>query len=107
MNRIRIGIGCALAVGLLWALTLTTVTAQTTPSLSGSQLAEALTSSGLPSQDVVIYTEETDKNHLLGRPGQYVAKINWTDPRYPDQIEGATIEAFANAAEMNRRAEYL
>lgn len=77
------------------------------PTVTGEELADALAASGLPVSDVVVYTDETDVNHLLGRPGQYVAKINWTDTRVPQQVQEATIEAFADMPSMENRFKYL
>jgi hypothetical protein len=55
-----------------------------------------------PLKDVVSYTAETDPNKLLGRPGQYLAKISW-------KLEGddATIEVFRNAEDAKKRADYV
>ena len=30
---------------------------------------------------IVVYTEETDSNNLLGRPNQYTSKVNFADNR--------------------------
>lgn len=57
--------------------------------------------------DAVIYTAETDTNKLLGRPSQYVGKLNWTDPRVPTQKLGATVEMFTDDASMQARFTYL
>lgn len=53
-------------------------------------------------EKVVTYNEKTDPNELLGRPGQYIGKMNW-----PMAGDEATIEAFANAEDAKRRATYL
>jgi hypothetical protein len=62
----------------------------------------------LPVTDMVVYDENTDVNHLLKRPGQYVEKANFTDSRIPpDADRKCTIEVFANAEDMKRRKEYV
>jgi hypothetical protein len=72
----------------------------------------------LPVSDLVIYDENTDVNHLLKRPGQYIEKANFTDTRVKQDFEPATdadrnalrkctIEVFANTEDLNRRKEYL
>jgi len=54
--------------------------------------------------DSTIITEKqgNDPNKLVGRPGQYLAKLNW-------KINGndATIEVFANGKDAKRRADYV
>jgi len=60
-------------------------------SLTGEQVASSLRESGLPVQDIVIFTPQTDPNGYLGRPGQYVVKVSWKDTR---QTGTSTIELF-------------
>ena len=59
--------------------------------------------------NVVIYTEDTDPNHLLGRPGQYIGKLNFGDTRYKNQKaeDFATIEIFKTEAERDARYDYV
>lgn len=59
--------------------------------------------------EVVIYTPETDPNTLLGRPSQYIGKLNFTDTRLKDvPVEnGGTIEIFANTEDLDARAQYV
>lgn len=59
--------------------------------------------------NVVIYTAETDPNTLLGRPNQYIGKLNFTDTRFKDiPVEnGGTIEIFANQNDLEARANYV
>lgn len=72
----------------------------------------------LPVSDLVIYDENTDVNHLLKRPGQYIEKANFTDSRIKQDFEPATdadrdtlrkctIEVFASAEDMERRKNYV
>ena len=53
------------------------------------------------------YTEKTDENKLLGRPGQYVGKIDFWDARYTDSNSYCTIEYFSNSHDCQSRYEYL
>lgn len=62
-------------------------------------------------------TAGNDKNHLLGRPGQYTSKITFTDARIkaadtqgfkPGDVElGGAIETFANPSDATARATYI
>lgn len=62
---------------------------------------------------VVVYTEETDKNHLLGRPNQYTSKIQFEDTRVDQsylnegEVNGGTIEVFASKEDMENRKSYI
>lgn len=62
----------------------------------------AASEKGIALKDSKIHDEESDPNKLLGRPGQYLAKVNWT-------IDGndATIEVFASAEDAKARADYV
>lgn len=65
----------------------------------------------------LVYTEESDPNHLLGRPGSYTSKTAFSDSRVKaadveglrsDAIErGGSVEVFGTAAEAHARAEYI
>lgn len=57
---------------------------------------------------VVIYSAATDVNHLLGRPGQYVAKVSWSDSRdHADGTSAGTIEFFSSASDLLTRERYV
>ena len=64
----------------------------------------------IPLGKIETYTDKTDTNHLLGRPGQYIAKANWEDTRV-QQIEndvlGGTIEIFNSPEDLKKRKAYL
>ncbi|MFJ9605027.1 hypothetical protein ACIRS1_01560 [Kitasatospora sp. NPDC101176] len=63
------------------------------------------------------YTAEDDPNHLLGRPGQYVSKVSFSDSRIkPADVEGESadsvarggaVEVFATEADARKRSEYI
>lgn len=60
----------------------------------------------LPVKNAVIYDERTDPNHLLGRPGGYIEKMNFTDERITEKRDFCTIEVFANNADALKRKVY-
>src|SRR5256885_634879 len=66
-----------------------------------------LKAAGLPMANIVIYTAETDTNHLLGRPGQYTGKANWNDTRDPDTTDTYSVELFATTDDLSRREQYV
>lgn len=85
--------------------------------------------------EIVVYTEETDPNELLGRPNGYTSKIVFADTRItqPEKMTledlkndttgteaekqkfltshnepyGGTIEIFSNETDMQKRKDYL
>lgn len=74
--------------------------------LTSQQVLNAFKTANLPIADVVIYTDETDPNNLLGRPHQYVGKINFTDTRAKGKKQECTIEVFENKDDMESRKQY-
>lgn len=65
----------------------------------------------------LVYTEDSDPNHLLGRPGSYTSKTAFADSRVkPADVEGlrsdaiergGSVEVFGTAAAAHARAEYI
>lgn len=59
----------------------------------------------------VSYTDETDLNHLLGRPKQYISKADFADTRLgqydPECLAGGTVETFNNEEDLKNRKEYI
>lgn len=47
--------------------------------LSAKDVIDKLKSAGLPIDNIIVYTEDTDANKLLGRPNQYISKANFAD----------------------------
>lgn len=98
----------------------TTVPA-TTPApqpLTAAAVVAKLKAAGLPIGQVVVYTETTDPNHLLGRPGQYTSKATFTDkristadtgagPHLGDIELGGSVEAFGSPGDASNRADYI
>ena len=62
---------------------------------------------------IVVYTEETDLNNLLGRPNQYTSKIQFADNRLDqsyveeNDAKGGTIEVFGTKEDMEKRKDYI
>lgn len=102
------------------ASTPTTQPTQATPAsttvkatLSAEQIVKALQARGLPIGAFTVYTAETDLNHLLGRPGQYISKASFKDTRIVSQTtdfgvsDGGSVETFATAKDAQGRFAYL
>jgi len=63
---------------------------------------------GLPIGDVVSYDENTDPNGLLGRPGQYVEKTDFSDTELDTpSTDNGTVEVFANSNDAKAHKEYV
>ena len=74
--------------------------------------ADALKQAGFPISSINDYTDKTDPNGLLGRPGEYTSKVNWADTRVEqydvdDDPLGGTIEVFSSKNDMESRKQYL
>jgi hypothetical protein len=77
-------------------------------------LAKALqAASGGHIKSLWTYTEDTDPNNLIGRPGGYTSATFAYDNRVPDckakpeSMCGAQVEQFANEADAKRRLDYI
>jgi hypothetical protein len=80
-------------------------------------IVAALKGSGLPITGMEAYTADTDPNALLGRPGQYTGKANFTVDGIPenrrrtdrpfDIVNGGAVEVFGKAADLDARRKYL
>src|SRR5665648_949177 len=95
-----------LSIGLMVILLVCGAPTSTTPAKEATQPAKVITAEGisdsfknggLPMTDIVVYTEETDTNKLMGRPNQYISKVNFMDSRVTDSKKGGSIEVFSNA----------
>jgi hypothetical protein len=83
---------------------------------SAAVLLSRLRANGMPIGSFVNYTVRTDENHLLGRPGEYISKVNFQDTRIPaaetdgdpTSIDaGGSIETFASSSDAQRRLDYV
>lgn len=80
--------------------------------MSDEQIINKFIEAGFPISKVIVYTEETDVNELLGRPKGYIQKTNFADSRYEqynidEDPVGGTIEIFNNSEDAKARYEYL
>ena len=82
-----------------------TMTAQ--PVLTAEGVSNSLKENGLPMANIVVLTEATDTNKLLGRPNQYTSKTSFEDTRVTDSKVGGTVEVFANSQDTNTRKDYI
>lgn len=83
---------------------------------TAAELIAALSEQVKTAKLSVAYTEESDPNRKLGRPGGYVSKAAFTDSRIdPDDVLGEKgdvqlgggIEVFADAADAQARKAYV
>lgn len=71
----------------------------------------AFVNAGLPAENIIEYTEETDINGLLGRPDQYISKVSFADNRI-EQYDtsdplGGTVEVFESKKNLDNRKTYI
>ncbi len=77
--------------------------------LTSETVLKGFTTAKLPIKNIEIYTEETDVNKLLGRPHQYVGKINFGDTRIKNVGSDKTpnsIEVFSTDEDLQARKTY-
>lgn len=78
-----------------------------TPALTAEQVVAKLKAAGLPIGRVFVYTDVTDPNKLLGRPGQYTSKADAGDTRHPELDPTKTcvvcVEVYPDAAGARAR----
>jgi hypothetical protein len=74
-------------------------------------VADALKADKLPISNVIVYTEKTDTNSLMGRPNQYTSKVNFADTRAKQSDSknpvGGSIEVFNNESDAKTRYDYV
>ena len=84
-------------------------------SKTADQILQELKAHGLPIGASFTYTADNDANKLLGRPGQYIGKVNFKDTRIAstDQgvnisvRDGGSIEVFATTTDAQHRFAYI
>jgi len=79
------------------------------PSITSNSrdLLYAFIEAGLPLLSVFEYDESTCPDGLLGRPNQYIERIDWRDSRYSEEYESASVEVFNSHQDMLRRKEHI
>lgn len=80
--------------------------------LDAEQVVKALADAIPTAKPATVYTAATDKNHLLGRPGGYASKADWTDqrakPDLDDEVQlGGSVEVFDDPADAKKRDAYI
>jgi len=83
-----------------------------TSSQSAVQVMRGLKRAGMPITRYVNYSAASDPNHLLGRPGQYVSKVNFHDARLRpvrgfDTEGGGSVETFRTRTDAQNRYRYV
>jgi len=91
--------------------TLPTVSPSPSPPPDAGALVGVLRAKGVAIGEVQVYTADNDPNSLLGRPHQYVSKVNWHDTRIAaanfDVDGGGSIETFSSSADLASRVAYV
>lgn len=81
--------------------------------MTAEEITNGLKKAGLHVDGAIVYTDATDTNKLLGRPNQYISKVNFADTQIdqaqtdPDDPIGGTVETFNNASDLQARKEYV
>lgn len=90
-----------------------------TPTLTpktAEMLLQGLKLQHMPIGESFTYTADNDVNKLLGRPGQYIGKVNFKDTRITDTTnigaaisvrDGGSIETFATNDLAAKRLKYI
>lgn len=78
---------------------------------SANEIISHLDEANYPIGSTISYTKKSDPNKLLGRPKQYIEKINFSDLRIEQEDEniplGGSIEIFKNKRDCQSRLKYL
>lgn len=80
--------------------------------LDAEQAVKALADAISNTQAATVYTAATDPNKLLGRPGGYTSKADFTDnrakPKLDDEVQnGGSVEVFEDLAAAEDRAKFI
>lgn len=80
--------------------------------LDAEQAVKALADTISNTQAATVYTAATDPNKLLGRPGGYTSKADFTDdrakPKLDDEVQnGGSVEVYDDPAEAEERAKFI
>ncbi len=92
---------------------ITVENAKNTKNYKAEEIIELMKEKNTNIGKVVVYTEETDSNKLLGRPNQYISKVQFADNRLDqsyveeNDVKGGTIEVFNSKEDMEKRKNYI
>lgn len=106
---------------VLAIVTAAVVTAATSCSSGAPKTADQVMadiSAKVPNAKIgIVYTAESDPNHLLGRPTGYTSKVSFTDSRVDPQLiegqradaidAGGSVEVYPDAEGAQRRQNYI
>lgn len=75
--------------------------------MTAEEVANALKNEGLLIEEILVYTEENDTWHLIGRPNQYISKVAFSDTNVEQSTyvgatpNGGAIKVFETIADAN------
>lgn len=80
--------------------------------LDAQQVVKALTAAISDTKAATVYTAATDPNKLLGRPGGYTSKADFTDarakPELDDEVQnGGSVEVYSDPADAEERGKFI
>ncbi|MHB8220536.1 MAG: hypothetical protein ACYDHU_09495 [Acidimicrobiales bacterium] len=79
--------------------------------VTAAQVIRDIIGRGLPAHLTTVYTAASDPTHLLGRPGEYLSKADFGDPRVATATgpitAGGEVDVFPNAEKAKYRAEFI
>ena len=83
-----------------------------TEAVDAEQVVKALTEAIGDAKTATIYTAASDPNNLLGRPGGYTSKADFTDqrakPKLDDEVQnGGSVEVYEDPATAEKRSKYI
>lgn len=98
--------------------TTSTTSSPSTPAASSTaphdaeHIIAALATAIPDAKPATVYTAATDPNNLLGRPGGYTSKADFTDQRAQPDLDdavqkGGSVEVYDDPADAKERAEYI
>lgn len=83
------------------------------PAMDAKTVVDRLQAAGLPVSNVVVQTEASDPNHLLGRPNGYTSRASFDLPggnanaQAGDSDRGGAVEVWPDAAAAKARSAYI
>lgn len=92
--------------------TTATTSAPASKPMNAEQVIKTITETVTDAKAATIYTAATDPNNLLGRPGGYTSKGDFTDqrakPKLDDEVQnGGSVEVYEDPATAEKRSKYI
>lgn len=75
--------------------------------MTAEEIYHYLEKANISCGDLIVHDEDSDTNGLLGRPGQYISKVNFNDLHIPSDDPPCTIEVFSNLQDATKRKAYI